>query len=146
MSPAVSDENGSSKTVLWVVVILAVLLPCLAIGGLVAAGALTSLFYVRDARPAPIAAPVTVGPVVAPAPPTEVRITVAIDATGAISIDGRALTEDGLRAEARAAAARGHVTAVLAADRGVEYARVIAVMDLLRTEGVTDVAFATAPL
>jgi biopolymer transport protein ExbD len=37
------------------------------------------------------------------------------------------------------------VTARIAADRDVAYARVITVMDLLRAEGVTQVSFLTAP-
>jgi biopolymer transport protein ExbD len=74
-------------------------------------------------------------------------LAVSIDARGALSVDGAALGGEGeLGARARAAASRDReLRAVVHADAAVAHGRVVRVMDVLRTSGVSRLAFAVEP-
>jgi len=79
--------------------------------------------------------------------PATLTLHVTIAASGAISLDGRALqNENELTERARDAVRKSpDVRAVIAADRSVPYGRVITVMDALKRAGVTKMAFAVTP-
>ena len=76
--------------------------------------------------------------------PTAVTLNVVIAANGSITLDGRALRDaNELTDRAHDAAAKSpKVTAIIHADKSVQYGRVIAVMDALKRGGVSDIAFA----
>lgn len=79
-------------------------------------------------------------------PSAEIRILVFPD--GHVEADGRTLDDAGLEAVARAhvqAVGADRARAVIAADRSVAYARVIAIMDALRRGGLTQIALAVQP-
>ncbi|MEI8257297.1 MAG: biopolymer transporter ExbD [Deltaproteobacteria bacterium] len=87
-------------------------------------------------------------PVSAPADASVAAVlTVAIDASGSLLLDGQPITEAALAVEIRSrVAVAPQLRGVLAADRRVTYGRVIEVIDLMRREGVTRFAMAvTAP-
>jgi biopolymer transport protein ExbD len=76
--------------------------------------------------------------------PTMLRVGVAAD--GSLSLDGTPTDADTLRQAAREAArSDAQARAAIAADRGARHERVIAVIDLLRTSGVTRLAFLVSP-
>ena len=76
-----------------------------------------------------------------------ITLNVVVAANGAVTVDGRAVKDDAELADrARDAVRRSpDVRAVIAADKSVQYGRVIAVMDALKRGGVTRIAFAVAP-
>jgi biopolymer transport protein ExbD len=79
--------------------------------------------------------------------PTAVTLNVVVAANGAISVDGRAVRDENELADRARDAVRKSpdVRAVIAADKTVQYGKVIAVMDALKRGGVTKIAFAVAP-
>lgn len=73
---------------------------------------------------------------------SEVRVWVT--AEGAVMIDDHAVTWDGLRQTFRDAAGKdGSTMVVIKADKSVEHGRVVAVMDLARSMGLSRLAIAT---
>jgi biopolymer transport protein ExbD len=69
-----------------------------------------------------------------------------IDASGAIRLDGQALSDEDVLARARAAREKNReLRAVIAADAGVVHGRVMRLMDLLRQVGVSKIGFAVVP-
>ncbi|MFO0658931.1 MAG: biopolymer transporter ExbD [Polyangiaceae bacterium] len=74
-------------------------------------------------------------------------LAVSIDSSGAIRVDGHVIeNDDALRAAARHARARdAEPRTVLQADGAVPHSRVVHVMDLLRLEGISRLAFAVEP-
>ncbi|MEZ4328803.1 MAG: biopolymer transporter ExbD [Polyangiales bacterium] len=71
-------------------------------------------------------------------------LAVTLTADGAVSVDGQALDDAGLAARARAALAEdGAVRAVIHADGDARHRSVVGVLDTLKANGVTRVAFAT---
>ena len=76
-----------------------------------------------------------------------VTLTVGISASGALTLDGRAIKDETELADRARDAVRKSpdVRAVIQADKSVVYGRVIAVMDALKRAGVTKIAFAVAP-
>lgn len=72
---------------------------------------------------------------------------VSIDASGTLRVDGKPIaSDDDLRHAARSARARDNEPrTVLQADGSVAHARIVHVMDVLRTEGITKLAFAVDP-
>ena len=75
--------------------------------------------------------------------PAAITLDVVIAANGSVTLDGRAMRDDAeLSDRARAAAEKSpKVTALIHANKNVQYRRVIAVMDALRRGGVSDIAF-----
>jgi biopolymer transport protein ExbD len=72
--------------------------------------------------------------------------SVAVTPDGALSVDGKACTDDALEAKAREALGREpELRAVLQADGDVSHRRVMAILDRLRAAGVSRVAFGTQP-
>jgi biopolymer transport protein ExbD len=72
--------------------------------------------------------------------------TLAIGADGSLTFAGAPLPSDDLAARLAALyAARADKTVVLAADRTLGYARVVAVMDACRAAGIERIGIATAP-
>lgn len=80
----------------------------------------------------------------AEAPPRTLAIT--LDASGALFLDSRAVTEAELRAASKDARARDpEVRAALAADGKVPHEHVVRVMDLLRQESILKFALQVQP-
>lgn len=75
----------------------------------------------------------------APAP-----LAVSVDAAGKLYLGGEALSKDALRERLRREATRGR-SAVIAADGAVPHRAVVGVIDLLRTQGITQFAINVAP-
>ena len=75
--------------------------------------------------------------------PSAITLDVVIAGNGSIAVDGRPVKDDAeLSDRARDAARKSpKVTAIIHADKSVQYGRVIAVMDALRRGGVSDIAF-----
>ena len=64
-------------------------------------------------------------------------LNLVLDRGGTLSLDGRPTTPEGARAALQAAVARNSAAqAVIAADRGVPYGRVMEVIDLVKGAGV----------
>ncbi len=74
--------------------------------------------------------------------PTKVTLlAVTVDAAGRLSLNGETVSEDGLRAYIKRHRGRGiQLEAIIAADRAVSHGRVVRVIDLVRSEGVTKFA------
>lgn len=70
---------------------------------------------------------------------------VSVAADGKLYVDGKPASRDELRARARRAAATKGASALIAADGGAAHRAVVAVIDLLRSEGVTRFAINVAP-
>jgi biopolymer transport protein ExbD len=69
-----------------------------------------------------------------------------IDASGAIKLDGHALSDEDVMTRARLARLRNRdLRAVIAADAGVVHGRVLRLMDLLRQVGISKIGFAVVP-
>jgi biopolymer transport protein ExbD len=69
-----------------------------------------------------------------------------IDASGAIRLDGHALSDPAVLTRARMARAQNRdLRAVIAADAGVVHGRVLRLMDLLRQAGISKIGFAVVP-
>lgn len=79
-------------------------------------------------------------------PAAEATLNLAIDKTGAFSLDGVALTNDALTAKLKEVVAKSRgARVVIAADKAVPYSQVAAAMDLIKNAGVEKVAMAVAP-
>ncbi len=73
-------------------------------------------------------------------------LTIAIDGSGTVLLDGRPITDAALAVDIRSrVAVTPQLRAVIAADRRVAHERVIQVIDLMRREGVTRFAMMVAP-
>lgn len=73
-------------------------------------------------------------------------LVLSIDATGQWFLEGAATSPDEVRAAVTdAREAHDAVRATIAADEAVPHGRVVTMIDLLRTEQVTDFAFNVAP-
>lgn len=69
-------------------------------------------------------------------------LAVAIEPDGALSVDGKSVSDEQLAARAREARSRDQeLRAVIQADAAVPHGRVIAVLDVLKTAGLQRVAF-----
>lgn len=69
-------------------------------------------------------------------------LAISVDARGTIYLDGRPIEEPQLAARLREIRAdQPDVRAVIAADGGVEYRRVMRLMDLCRKQGISRLAF-----
>ena len=64
-------------------------------------------------------------------------------ANGTVLVDGDAVSDASLATRARAAGP--DTRAVIAADRGVPYQRVVQIMDILRNNGIEDLVLAVQP-
>ena len=72
--------------------------------------------------------------------------TLTVAADGAVSFEGAPLPSDGLGDRlASIYAGRAEKTVMLAADRGLSYARVVEVMDACRAAGIERIGVVTAP-
>ncbi len=79
-----------------------------------------------------------------PAPPTTLAITLTRD--GALYLDDKPTTPDALRAAVRAAIAKDPKTqAVIAGDKAVSHGRVVWVLDVVKSLGVTSFAIQIDP-
>jgi biopolymer transport protein ExbD len=79
-------------------------------------------------------------------PEKSVTLVIALDASGGLFLDGKAVTEDQLAARARDARKTDpDARATLAADGKVSHARVVRIMDVLRREDVVHFALRVAP-
>lgn len=72
-------------------------------------------------------------------------LTIGIDAGGVLSLDGRPVAMNELGERLRRRKAVGDARAVVAADGAVAHRVVVGVIDLLRAEGVTQLAISVAP-
>jgi biopolymer transport protein ExbD len=78
---------------------------------------------------------------VAPARP----LAISIDAQGRLYLDGQSSSAAELRSRARAARGDSETSAVIAADGAVAHRAVVGVIDVLRSEGVSQFAINVAP-
>ncbi|MFZ5890868.1 MAG: ExbD/TolR family protein [Myxococcota bacterium] len=76
---------------------------------------------------------------------SEAPFAISIDRHGNIHFDGRALSKDELRTRLRSVAANSQRSVLIAADGGVEHRAVVAVIDVLRAEGISKLAINVAP-
>ena len=74
-------------------------------------------------------------------------INVVVAASGAVTVDGHPVKDDNELADRARDVVRKSpdVRAVIAADKSVQYGRVVAVMDALKRAGVAKIAFAVGP-
>jgi len=72
-------------------------------------------------------------------------LTVSIDPQGNLFLDARPITKTELRKTVQAEKQKGEVSALLAADGKTQHHSVVGVIDLLRSEGVTQFAINVAP-
>ena len=72
-------------------------------------------------------------------------LAISIDASGVLYLDGRRLSRDELRTRIRQESSEGAASALIAADGGAAHRVVVAVIDLLRGEGITRFAINVAP-
>jgi biopolymer transport protein ExbD len=72
-------------------------------------------------------------------------LAISVDASGALYLDGKALSKDELRLAVRQHGARPDESALIAADGAVPHRAVVGVIDLLRSEGITKLAINVAP-
>ena len=72
-------------------------------------------------------------------------LAISVDATGALYLDGKAVSKENLRKFVHAQSAREQTSALIAADGSAEHRSVVGVIDLLRSEGVTKFAINVAP-
>jgi biopolymer transport protein ExbD len=100
---------------------------------------------VASSAPSPTAVPPIPLDHFAKSEPTNV-MTIAIDAKGALTLAGKPISAADLDTAAHAELAKDPDThVVIAADTRVEYGKVIALIDHLRSDGVMKLAFATSP-
>lgn len=67
---------------------------------------------------------------------------IVVDLNGQILLDGHQVDPEGLQQRGSEAISRGEkVVAMISADKGVVYSKVVAVMDALRLAGIADFAF-----
>lgn len=74
----------------------------------------------------------------------ETSITLGVQKDGALSIAGKPITVDDLKARIADAKKDGNVQVVIAGDREVPLQKLIDVMDLARSEGISTVGIAAA--
>lgn len=72
-------------------------------------------------------------------------LTLSVSAEGHWSMDEQPLDADGLRQRLRSLGSPEQLSVVIAADGAARHEHVIAIMDLLRSEQVTRLAFAVQP-
>ncbi len=72
-------------------------------------------------------------------------LAISVDASGALYLDGTALSKDELRQKVRQHGARPNEGALIAADGAVPHRAVVGIIDLLRSEGITQFAINVAP-
>jgi biopolymer transport protein ExbD len=72
-------------------------------------------------------------------------LAISIDASGALYLDGKALSREELRTQVRKKSREREASALIAADGGAAHRMVVAVIDLLRGEGITRFAINVAP-
>ena len=72
-------------------------------------------------------------------------LTVTIDATGALHLDGAPVSKDELRRCVHDTPSADDKSALIAADGAASHRAVVGVIDLLRTEGVTKFSINVAP-
>lgn len=72
-------------------------------------------------------------------------LAISIDATGALYLDGKALSSEELRTRVRQRSGAREASALIAADGGAAHRMVVAVIDLLRGEGITRFGINVAP-
>jgi biopolymer transport protein ExbD len=70
---------------------------------------------------------------------------ISIDAGGELYLDGKRLSRDELRTRVRQRSSEREASALIAADGGAAHRAVVAVIDLLRGEGITRFAINVAP-
>jgi biopolymer transport protein TolR len=77
---------------------------------------------------------------------TNITLAITVDPAGRTFLEGKVVTKDTLRARIRQAHARDRETrAVIAADGSTRHREVVAVIDLLRQEGVSHFAINVQP-
>jgi biopolymer transport protein ExbD len=72
-------------------------------------------------------------------------LAISIDAAGALYLDGKALSREELRTRVRQKSSERDASALIAADGRAAHRMVVAVIDLLRGEGITRFAINVAP-
>lgn len=72
-------------------------------------------------------------------------MAISVDEGGALFLDAEAITRAELQRRVRERKAAGDASALIAADGGVPHRLVVGVIDLLRSEGVTQFAINVAP-
>jgi len=72
-------------------------------------------------------------------------LTVSVDPQGNLYLDARAISKTDLRQAVAARKQQGAVSALIAADGKTQHRSVVGVIDLLRSEGVTQFAINVAP-
>lgn len=72
-------------------------------------------------------------------------LAISIGAGGELYLNGKHASREELRARARRESSRDGASALIAADGSASHREVVAVIDLLRTEGVTRFAINVAP-
>lgn len=104
-------------------------------------GAGAALFVIRAPAAPPQVVAVALPPPVDPAP-----ITISIAADNTVQVNGTPVVADGVVAALRAIAATQDASATrvtIAADRSVQYAKVVELMDAARSAGFTRISFLT---
>jgi len=76
---------------------------------------------------------------------TSVSLAIMIQADGELSLDGQPINTDRLRQSIRTARAEGEVTCLIGADTATSHGDVVAVIDLVRQEGVSRFALDVDP-
>ena len=72
-------------------------------------------------------------------------LAISIDAAGGLFLDGRPIGKSELRERVRSRPSRAETRALIAADGAVAHRAVVGVIDLLRAEGVNQLAINVAP-
>jgi biopolymer transport protein ExbD len=74
-----------------------------------------------------------------------VPLAITLDASGALHLDGNQLSSDALRDRVRQYRVQGGKKAIVAADGATAHRAVVGLIDLLRSEGVSQFAINVAP-
>lgn len=72
-----------------------------------------------------------------------IKVTIGVSATGALTLDGRAIQRADLQKALAGFAGRQHVDVVVAADKSVQYQAIIDIMDSARQAGIQSIGLAT---
>ena len=72
-------------------------------------------------------------------------LAITVEANGALHLDGSPLSRDALRDRVRQYRVQGGKNAIVAADGATAHRAVVGLIDLLRSEGVTQFAINVAP-
>ena len=72
-------------------------------------------------------------------------LAISVDKVGALSFEGESVTLDGLRTRVRSLKKQGAISVLIAADGRAAHRFVVRVIDLLRSEGITQFAINVAP-